>query len=253
MSKKNKRKTRKTAQAMVSGYQTQQTVDLDLLTGKKSFIFLSEDDGEVNPIYNATAPQAIRLHPDKPPIVVYPLLQFGTEGKAQAWYSVRALVTRPHTLCRVVETYDPMSEERKDDPEYQEGTFHVLWLNERGLVRPFEDDYGEPVRYSSSLRAWGDAVQNLYDDAKYMVVERLYDMDCKTSVPDLNVVPDIEELNKFLVDWMGWERFNNEDVTRAPGEVSFNGWRDKATRGALPLSYLSGMTWRDISIVLGWS
>ena len=190
--KKHRKKTfgRATAKdkAMAAGtgtsnYAAQQTADLEALTGSSHLLLIARnDDGELNPIYNRTTPQHVRLDPNQPPIIVYPLMQFGEAGMVQAWYSLRAHPTREHWMCRVVQTYDPVVGKEGKDVEFVEGDFYAMWLGQQGLVKPFLDENGEVVRFSSATTAWDAICDNVYRPAKYLLIERLEIIDPETSI-----------------------------------------------------------------------
>ena len=60
-----------------------------------------------------------------------------------------------------------------------------------------------------------------------------------------------QEITRSLDDFLA---ANHEDVERAPGEHSFNGWRSPTNRFlAIPLSSTKGLSWNDIAIILGWA
>lgn len=236
--------------------QQQQAHDAEVLQKRDYFIILYSlpENGLVHVIYNRSIPYPVRVLRSKPPIIVYPLMQFQLSGMAESWYRTRAVYQRPHWLCRIIETYSDLSR-NKARPERKEGEFVVLALNSStGLVSPVYDDAASvnTVRvFDSTLSAWG-FMKRAPKDCRYLLVERLRQLDPKTAVRDLEAPMTEEQMASFF-ESMGYRWSSNVGLPRAEGEPEFEGWTSPTQRQLrIPVAAVRGMTWKNVTDLLGW-
>lgn len=108
-----------------------------------------------------------------------------------------------------------------------------------------------PLRFTTEAmaRSWVKLLGLPHN--RFMVVEAISDFPPEAHIQDFEEAMTQEAIHAFLLE-AGFERYDNSQSTRAPGEEIFIGWRHTEQGLMLSQQDLVGHPWRRLAVRLGW-